>query len=239
MDTIGQRIRKALVSLAKDNSVENVRMNGNEQTVGPAVGKQLQFDAVWATVMSWLSIIVYLWLRFEFRFAIGAVAALIHDVLVTVGFMAFTGREISMTVIAALLTIIGYSVNDTIVIFDRVRENMQLYRGKGYKLIDLLNLSVNETLARTLLTSLLTLFTVVVLFFFGGESLNDFAFALIIGMIAGCYSTVFIASPVVYYWQRFFGRTEVAAEAAGGSGKGGSRVGRRSTRKPKTDEAST
>ncbi|MBP8131548.1 MAG: protein translocase subunit SecD [Candidatus Hydrogenedentes bacterium] len=226
LGTVGERIRLALAPLAKDGAYANVKMNGNEQTVGPAVGRQLQVDAIWATVVSWVFMIIYLWLRFEFRFAVGAVAALVHDVLVTVGFLALSGREISMTVVAAILTIIGYSVNDTIVIFDRVRENMQLYRGKGYKFLDLLDVSVNETLARTLLTSLLTLLTVVVLYFFGGESLNDFAFALVVGMVAGCYSTIFIASPVVYYWQRLFSRAEVVAEP----GKGGEPQGRNARR---------
>lgn len=214
LGTVGERIRLALAPLARNAAFDNIVMNGDEQTVGPAVGRQLQIDAIWATVVSWVFIIIYLWFRFELRFAVGAVAALIHDVLITVGFLALFGREISMTVVAAILTIIGYSVNDTIVIFDRVRENMQLYRGKGYKFLDLLDVSVNETLARTLLTSLLTLLTVVVLYFFGGASLNDFAFALIVGMVAGCYSTIFIASPVVYYWQRLWGHTDQPADTA-------------------------
>lgn len=220
LGTVGENIRIALATLARDSAIANVVMNGDEQTVGPAVGRQLQIDAIWATVVSWVFIIIYLWFRFELRFAVGAVAALIHDVLVTVGFLALFGREISMTVVAAILTIIGYSVNDTIVIFDRVRENMQLYRGKGYKFLDLLDVSVNETLARTLLTSILTLLTVIVLYFFGGASLNDFAFCLIVGMIAGCYSTVFIASPVVYYWQRLWGRTEQPSDTGKGANAG-------------------
>lgn len=226
LGTVGERIRLALASLAKDGAVENVVMNGDEQTVGPAVGRRLQIDAVRATITSWLFIIIYLWFRFELRFAVGAVVALVHDVLVTMAMIAFTGREISMTLVAAILTIIGYSVNDTIVIFDRIREDMQLYRGKGYKLLDLMNISVNQTLSRTLLTALTTLFVVVVLYFFGGSAINDFAFALIVGIVVGTYSSVFIASPVVYYWQRLFGRTEMPTD----TGKGSEAQGRNARR---------
>jgi len=139
---------------------------------------------------------------------------------VAVGIFSLLGREISMPVIAALLTIVGYSLNDTIVVFDRVREDMQVNRGKGIKFIEILNGAINVTLSRTLLTSLTTLFTVVVLFFFGGEAINDFALVMIIGIVVGTYSSIFVASPVVYMFQK----QQINADA------------RRSLRKQKTEQ---
>jgi len=168
------------------------------ETVGPAVSGQLQRDAVWAILSAIVFIIAYLWVRFELRFSFAAIVALIHDVSITLGLFAITGREISLPVIAALLTIIGYSLNDTIVVFDRIRENMQLYRGRGMKLSELLDISVNDTLSRTLITSITTLFVVVVLFLFGGPVINDFAFALIVGILVGTYSSIFVASPMLH-----------------------------------------
>ena len=171
------------------------------ETIGPAVGAQLRKDAQGAILYALLFIIAYLWFRFEFKFALGAVAALVHDVLITVGLFAVTGRQISMPVIAALLTIIGYSLNDTIVVFDRIREDLRLYRGRGLSYPEVMDLSINQTLSRTLLTSLTTLFVVVVLFIFGGKMINDFAFALIVGVLVGTYSSIFVASPLVYLLQ--------------------------------------
>lgn len=217
--TVGQQIRESLAQLTDSGTVAGVEVIG-EQDVGPAVGKQLRTDALAAITAAILFIIVYLWFRFEFRFAIGAVAALIHDVLITLGMFAVTGRQIDMPVVAAILTIIGYSLNDTIVVFDRIREDMQLYRGKGFKLLEIMNMSINQTLSRTLLTSLTTLFVVVVLFLFGGVAINDFAFALIVGICVGTYSSIFIATPAVHLWQRLFGRTEQPVNAGeGGKGK--------------------
>jgi len=176
------------------------------ETVGPSVGKELRNDAIKAISYALVFIIAYLWFRFELKFAFAAVLALVHDVLVTVGIFAVVGKELSMPVVAALLTIIGYSLNDTIVVFDRVREDMQLYRGRGLHFADILDTSINQTLSRTLLTSLTTLFVVVVLFIFGGSVINDFAFALIIGVVVGTYSSIFVASPAVYLWQKFQGK---------------------------------
>ncbi|MFP4500435.1 MAG: protein translocase subunit SecD [Candidatus Hydrogenedentota bacterium] len=217
--SVGQRIRESLAALTPNNDIENVNVVG-EQDVGPAVGKQLRYDALTAIGAALIFIIVYLWFRFELRFAVAAVIALAHDVIITVGLFALTGREISMPVIAAILTIIGYSLNDTIVVFDRVREDMQLYRGKGYSFLDILNKSINQTLARTLLTSITTLFVVVALFLFGGNAINDFAFALIIGVLVGSYSSVFVASSAAYAWQVLFGRLEQPGDTGEGKGKG-------------------
>jgi preprotein translocase SecF subunit len=201
MLTVAERVQSALAPLSGDGAAASVTLE-DEQTVGPAVGAQLRWDALNAIFWALVFIVVYLWIRFEFRFAAGAVVALVHDLLVTIGIFSLLGRQISMPMIAALLTIIGYSLNDTIVVFDRVREDMQLYRGKGVKLIDLLNGAVNATLSRTLLTSLTTLFVVVVLFIFGGDAINDFALVLIIGVMVGTYSSIFVASPVVYLLQK-------------------------------------
>ncbi|MCK5862913.1 MAG: protein translocase subunit SecD [Candidatus Hydrogenedentes bacterium] len=201
MQTVSERIQNALAPLSGDASVDSILIE-DEQTVGPAVGAQLRFDAVNALFWALVFIMVYLWIRFELRFALGAVAALAHDLLITVGIFSLLGRHISMPVIAALLTIVGYSLNDTIVVFDRVREDMQLQRGKGIKFIAILNSAINATLSRTLLTSLTTLFVVVVLYIFGGEAINDFALVLIIGVMVGTYSSIFVASTVVYLLQK-------------------------------------
>jgi protein-export membrane protein SecD/preprotein translocase SecF subunit len=215
-ETISSRIQMALADLTSDPSAMVDRVD----TVGPAVGKQLTWDAIGAIAYALVFIVAYLWFRFEMKFALGAVAALVHDVLITMGLFALFGRQISLPVVAAILTIIGYSLNDTIVVFDRVREDLRLYRGRGLSYPQIMNLSVNQTLSRTLLTSLTTLFVVVVLFIFGGDAINDFAFALIIGVIVGTYSSVFVASPVVYFIQKLQGRHLVhTTNAQGGSSR--------------------
>ncbi len=199
-EDIGGMIQKALASLTKSGKAEDVTIE-DQQTVGPAVGAQLRTDAIKCIFWSFIFIIIYLWFRFELKFGIAAVIALVHDVLITLGTFAVLRRQIDMGVIAAILTIIGYSLNDTIVVFDRVRENLKLYRGKGYKYIDILNISINETLSRTILTALTTLFTVAVLFVFGGIAIHDFALALLVGIVIGTYSSIFVASPIVLIWQ--------------------------------------
>jgi preprotein translocase SecF subunit len=152
--------------------------------------------------VSLIAMIVYMWYRFELGFGMGAVAALFHDVLVTAGICHLLGVQMSMTVMAALMTIVGYSVNDTIVIFDRIREDLRLYRG-GRPFVDICNQSMNETLSRTLLTNFLTFVSVLCLLVFGGGAIRDFSIAMFIGMISGTYSTVYIATPVVLLWYRF------------------------------------
>lgn len=147
--------------------------------------------------------IIYMAARFHWEYGVGGVVALVHDVLVTVGVCCLMGRQISMNVVAALLTIVGYSINDTIVIYDRIREVLKLYRGRGLSFPEVADLSINQTLSRTILTSGATLFAVLALFIFGGRVINDFAFALIVGMVSGCYSTIYIATPIVHILQRF------------------------------------
>jgi preprotein translocase subunit SecF len=175
------------------------------EAVGPKIGKDLQWQALQATMAALAGMLVYIAFRFEWIYGVAAVIAVFHDVLITVGFFSLFDREIELTVVAALLTLVGYSMNDTIVIFDRVRENKKL--GRRMPMADLLNFSINQTLARTVLTSGLTFAAVLCLFVFGGEVLRGFSFALVVGVIVGTYSSIFIASPVLLWWQgRIAGR---------------------------------
>jgi preprotein translocase SecF subunit len=168
--------------------------------VGPSIGHELRHKATIAVIISWIGIIGYVAIRYKFNFAVAGVLALVHDVLVTVGAFALTGREINYPVIAALLVIIGYSINDTIVIYDRIRENMKIKKGENA--VTIFNLSINQTLSRTLLTTFATLLSVAMLFMIGGEAIKDFAFALLVGMVSGVYSTIFVACSLVITWQR-------------------------------------
>jgi len=167
--------------------------------VGPTVGKELEQRGILATVFALTGILVYIAFRFRFSFAVGAVVATIHDLLITMAFLAFFRYELSLNVIAALLTITGYSMNDTIVIYDRIRENMRAMRRDNLGTI--VNTAVNQMLDRTMITGGLTLLSVIALFFFGGEVLKGFAFTMIVGIITGTYSSVFIAAAIVLIWQ--------------------------------------
>ena len=186
-------IRKAL----PDNPFSEQRL----EKVGPKIGKELIVDFMSAIFWAIILILFYVMWRFEFRFALGAILALIHDVFITLGVFSILDIEISAPIIAAVLTIVGYSLNDTIVVFDRIRENIKVRQKDSSGFIGMVNRSLNETLSRTIITSLTTLFVVTVLFFFGGEVLRSFAFALIVGIIIGTYSSIFIASPFVVEWQ--------------------------------------
>jgi preprotein translocase subunit SecF len=170
------------------------------EMVGPKVGRDLTKKALLAIIFSWIGILVYVGVRFEFRYALGGIIALVHDVLITITFLSLFDKEFDLNIVAALLTIIGYSINDTIVIFDRIRENVR--KNIRMSLHDVINESVNQTLSRTLLTSLTVLIVLLVLFVFGGAVIHDFTFALLVGTIAGVYSTVFIASPIVLMFER-------------------------------------
>ncbi len=218
--TVSGRIQSALADLSRDPAEMVQRVD----TVGPAVSAQLRRDAVLAMIYALFLIVLYLWFRFELKFSLGAVAALTHDVLITLGVFALLGRQLNLPVVAAILTIIGYSLNDTIVVFDRIREDLTLYRGRGMTYIEIMNLSINQTLSRTLLTSMTTLFVTVVLFIFGGDAINDFALALCIGVVVGTYSSIFVASPVVYFIQKYWSKSVVhGAQPAGQSGPGSRR----------------
>lgn len=191
---VTENIKAALKTGLPDNPFEV----GREEIVGPKIGQELGRKAVWAVIASLAAILIYVSLRFEFRFAVAAVAALFHDVLVTVGMFSITGREISLGVVAALLTVVGYSLNDTIVVFDRIREDLRKYHKHKYD--DVINASINETLSRTVMTSLTTLIVVLFLFFMGGQVLRDFSFALLVGVVVGTYSSIFVASPILVEW---------------------------------------
>lgn len=173
------------------------------QVVGPTVGRQLEQQALKATLLSMAGMLVYLWFRFQLIYGVAAVVACFHDTLITVGAFALTGQEISLTVIAAILTLVGYSMNDTIVVFDRIRENLRLSRKET--LPDVVNRSINQTLSRTVLTSGLTFLTVLSLYVFGGQVLKGFSFALVIGILIGTYSSIAVAAPMLVAWQQWRG----------------------------------
>ena len=167
------------------------------ENVGPKVSSELLKSGVIAILMSLSAMMIYIWLRFEWQFSLGAIFALIHDVIITLGFFSILNLEINLSIVAAVLTIVGYSMNDTVVIFDRVRENLKKYSSK--KINEITNLSINETLSRTIITSLTTLLALVSIFIFGGEILKGFSFAMILGVIFGTYSSIYIANPILEY----------------------------------------
>jgi preprotein translocase subunit SecF len=206
LDAGRQQIVTALQEHYSDNSF-TVR---NVQVVGPTVGKQLEKQALLATLYSMLGMLVYLWFRFQLIYGVAAVVACFHDTLITVGAFALTNQEISLTVIAAILTLVGYSMNDTIVVFDRIRENLRLSRRES--LPEVVNRSINQTLSRTVLTSGLTFLTVLSLYVFGGQVLRGFSFALVIGILIGTYSSIAVAAPMLVAWQEW--RARQGKEAA-------------------------
>ena len=194
------------------------------EIVGPQVGKQLQHQAILATLYSLGGMLVYLAVRFEWIYGVAAVITVFHDTLITLGAFSLTNKSISLTVIAAILTLIGYSNNDTIVVFDRIRENLKLMRRE--RLSDIVNRSINQTLSRTILTAGLTFLTVLALFLFGGEVLHGFSFALVIGILIGTYSSIAIAAPILVAYQDWrLQKTQGSMMGAGGSGSGKKETG--------------
>jgi preprotein translocase subunit SecF len=189
-----------ILSTLGERYQENPLVDSSTEIVGPVVGQELRSKARNATILALVAMLIYIGLRFEFIYGVGATIAVVHDVLVTLGLVSLFGYEISLNVIAAFLTLVGYSVNDTIVIFDRVRENRRFLRRKS--LDEIINLSINQTLRRTVLTSGITFITVLALFVLGGEVLRSFAFVLVAGIVVGTYSSIAIASPVVSWWRR-------------------------------------
>jgi preprotein translocase subunit SecF len=186
--------------------------NRNIEIVGPKVGSDLRQQAIEATLLALAGMLVYIWFRFEWIYGVGAVLAVFHDTIITIGIFSILNQEITLTVIAALLTLVGYSMNDTIVIFDRIRENLSLNRRE--RLVDVINRSVNQTLSRTVMTSGLTFIAVLSLFLFGGPVLHGFSLALVIGIIIGTYSSVFVASPIVLMWHDWADKRKKAAPVA-------------------------
>ena len=198
LEAVGKKIQRSLEEItgARDIIVERVEM------VGPKVGKDLRKKAALSIIYASIGIVLYISWRFEFKYAIAAVLALLHDVCITMGAFSVLDKEFTLVVVAAFLTIIGYSLNDTIVVFDRIRENLRR-RGKD-PLETVINLSINQTLSRTLLTSGTTLIVVLGLFFLGGEIIHDFSFALMVGILIGTYSSIFIASVTLVIWEAKF-----------------------------------
>jgi preprotein translocase SecF subunit len=195
--SISQVVLEALQATISDLEIEVRR----EEKVGPKIGEELRTDALTAILISLVGIIVYMTLRFEFKFSIAAILALVHDVMITITIFSLCNKEITLPIVAALLTIVGYSLNDTIVVFDRIREDLKIYRKDSYG--NILNLSINQCLSRTVNTSMTTLLVIISIYIFGGEVIHDFSFALLIGVMVGTYSSIYIASPVLLEWYNF------------------------------------
>lgn len=194
LEAVGSKVRNSLGGKfnKEDITIERVEM------VGPKVGRDLREKAILSILYAVIGIVIYISWRFELQYAVAAIIALVHDVLVTLGAFSILDKEFTLVIVAAFLAIIGYSLNDTIVVFDRIRENLRR-RGKN-TLVQTINASINQTLSRTLLTSGTTLMVVMALFFFGGEIIHDFSFALLVGILVGTYSSIFIASVFLVYW---------------------------------------
>jgi len=208
--TQGDPVRQVQDAISKHLSGVTMELRGN-QTVGPKVGSDLRQKAIMAILTSLGAILVYVGIRYEFKFALGGVAALFHDVLVTLGFLMFTGREVSLTVVAALLTIAGYSINDTIVVFDRIRERAKALRKEKHSRV--MDLAVNETLSRTVITAFTVFLAALALFIWGGDVLRDFSFAMLVGVVFGTYSSVYVASAMALdIWIAIDRRKGVSAE---------------------------
>jgi preprotein translocase subunit SecF len=195
VQTIAVKVDSLIQNTLPELKYERIKFD----TVGPKIGKELRTSAIFAVLIALLLILVYIGWRFELVFSIGAIIALFHDVLITLGIFTLAGFELSLKEIAAFLTIVGYSLNDTIVVYDRIRENLKVLRSEELDII--INKSINQTLSRTLITSGTTLIVVLVLFLFGGSVIKGFAFAMVVGIFIGTYSSIYVASPLVIEWQ--------------------------------------
>jgi preprotein translocase subunit SecF len=195
-EDVSTKVQKGLAGKFGEQTFEVRRV----ETVGPKVGKDLQRKALLAVTFSTLMMGGYVAFRFEPRFGIGAAVALVHDVLITVGALSLMNMEFDLTVVAALLTVVGFSVNDTVIVCDRIRENMRKLRRES--LLTIINRSINETLSRTMITNGTAILVVLVLFFLGGDVIHPFAFALLVGFVIGTYSSVYVAAPIVLLWQK-------------------------------------
>ena len=201
-DISGIGLKPEVQAFLKDKTYLGKLTVMSRETVGPQVGADLRRKAVQATIWSLIGMLVYIALRFKLEYGVAAIFTLFQDVLITMTVYSFTNREINLPIIAGILTIVGFSINDTIVIFDRVRENQKLMRGKPLE--EVMNTSLNQCLGRTIITSGTVLLTVGALFFFGGEVINDFAFLMLVGTFEGVYSTIYLSCPVVLFWQKWF-----------------------------------
>lgn len=202
-------IRTQVTDALKEKFSGNVEILASDY-VGPSIGLELQKKALTAILVGLIGMLAYITYRFEFAFALGAVVALFHDVVICMGVYLLAGHTLNMATLAAALTVVGYSVNDTIIIFDRMRE--EIFKRKSFDLVELINYSISATLSRTIITSLLTLFSAVALLVYGGGAIADLSLFLVVGIIAGSYSTIFIASPVALWWENF--RSPAASQEA-------------------------
>jgi preprotein translocase subunit SecF len=193
---LGEQIKARLAKQFGSDGFEVRRI----ESVGPKVGAELRQKGAWSVIAATVMMGIYIWLRFELRFGLGAVVALVHDVLVTIGALIIANYEFDLTIVAALLTVVGFSVNDTVIICDRVRENMRKIKRESLETI--INMSINETLSRTIITTGTAILVLLALFLLGGGVIRPFAFALLVGFFSGVYSTIFIASPVVLLWEK-------------------------------------
>jgi len=201
-DLKGLGLKEEIIKFLQENSFLGSLCVLSRETVGPQAGKELRKKAILATVWALIGMLIYIAFRFKVAYGVAGVLTLIHDVLVTLSIYSFTNREINLPIIAAILTLVGYSINDSIVIFDRIRENLKILR--KLPLEELMNVSLNQTLSRTVLTAGTTFMAVLFLFLFGGKVINDFAFTLLIGLIVGTYSSIYQSCPIVLYWQKIF-----------------------------------
>jgi preprotein translocase subunit SecF len=195
---LGRLSERIITTLKEGFSSNNITVDSTTE-IGPKVGAKLRKDALWAILAATAGILIYIAWRFQFRFSIGATAATFHDVIAVLGIFNIMGKEINLILVSALLTIAGYSLTDTVVVFDRIRENLRFLARESVEMV--INRSINEVLSRTLITSITTLLAAVALFIFGGEVIHEFALAIILGVIIGTYSSVFVASPVVLMWK--------------------------------------
>ena len=198
-ETSGAGITDAIKAELSKVFPDNPYVERSKDSVGPKIGAELRTKTITSILIALVGMLIYITWRFEFKFAVGAIVALFHDVIITLGVFSILQLEITLPIIAAFLTIVGYSLNDTIVVFDRIRENLKVLRRDTYETI--VNTSVNQSLTRTIITSLTTLVVVLILYFFGGSVIHNFAFALIVGVLIGTYSSIFVASPIVVDWE--------------------------------------
>jgi len=199
---VKEGINQEVIKLLKEKTFLGSLTIKRRETVGPQVGHDLRQKAAQATIWALIGMLIYIGIRFKFAYGVSAILTLAHDVLITIGILSFTNREINLPVIAAILTIVGYSLNDTIVVFDRVRDNLKILRKHDFQ--DILDTSINQTISRTVITSGTTFLTVSALFFFGGEVINDFAFTMMIGVIIGTYSSIYQSCPLLFFWNKIF-----------------------------------
>ena len=199
-----QTFQKKLESIMQSNDEFQGGSILRVDYIGPKVGKELIEKAIFSIILGCVGILIYVMIRFEFAFAIGAVLALVHDTIITIGAISITDKEFTLAIVAALLTVIGYSVNDTIIIFDRIRENLRRSEKSSFE--EIVNVAVNQTLSRTILTAVTVFLVLVPLFLLGGSVIHDFAFTLLVGVIIGTYSSIFVASAIVIYWRKRKGK---------------------------------